>query len=308
MKLRLGLWRERYSVEDKGLSFVREAEDYRMLVTPEQVQSYERSDHAMLAKELFQQLKLTKRAVTQTEYCCVRDHMYSVIHFGTGHRSGVSANLLMSEFRKATFINGSYDICVWNHKTVKTYGPAGIVLTPLHYTWLKTFVENIRSQLTCKASNVFLSWTGAKQKSGDISKRVHALWCKAGLFDNISLPKNLSCNIIRKSTTTGLREHKKGHYQETADLMGHSTKTAEKHYYMRQKVKTSAKASEVIRSHFYGLETISPINAPTTPKKKWSEKEVNEIKGVFGEDAVSLNDVSLAEVNDKKDRITEAKI
>ena len=57
MKLRLGLWRERYSVEDKGLSFVREAEDYQMLVTPEQVHSYERSDHAMLAKELFQQLK-----------------------------------------------------------------------------------------------------------------------------------------------------------------------------------------------------------------------------------------------------------
>ena len=111
----MGLWRERYSVEDKGLSFVREAEDYQMLVTPEQVQSYERSDHAMLAKELFQQLKLTKKAVTQTEYCCVRDHMYSVIHFGTG----VSANLLMSEFRKATFINGSYDILFWNHKTVK---------------------------------------------------------------------------------------------------------------------------------------------------------------------------------------------
>ena len=245
--------------------------------------------HAMLAKELSQQLSLTKIAVTQTEYCCVHDHMYShvysIIHFGTGHRS---ANLLLSEFRKATFVNGSYDICVWNHKTVKTYGPAVIILTPLHYAWLKTFVENIRSQLICKAC-----WTGAKQKSGDVSKRVHALWCEAGIFDNISLPKYISCNIIRKSTSTGLREHKKGHYQETADLMGHSMKTAEKHYYMRQKVKTLAKASEVIISHFYGLETISPIKAPTIPKKKWNEKEINEIKCVFGEDSVSLNDVSL---------------
>ena len=96
MKFRLGLWREHYSVEDKGLSFVREAEDYQMLVTPEQVQSYEHSEHAMLAKELSQQLSLTKRSVTQMEYCCVHDHMYShmcsIIHFGTGHRSGVSAN------------------------------------------------------------------------------------------------------------------------------------------------------------------------------------------------------------------------
>ena len=61
----------------------------------------------------------------------------------------------MSAFRKATFVNGSYDIRVWNHKTVKTYGQAGIILTLLHYAWLKTFVENIRSQLICKANNVF---------------------------------------------------------------------------------------------------------------------------------------------------------
>ena len=45
--------------------------------------------------------------------------------------------------------------------------------------------------------------------------------------------------------------------------MGHSMKTAEKHYYMRQKVKTLAKANKVIRFHFYGFETISPIKAPT---------------------------------------------
>ena len=59
------------------------------------------------------------------DYCC--DHMYSIIHFGTDHCSGVSANLLMSEFHKAIFVNGSYDNCVWNHKIVKTYGPAGII-------------------------------------------------------------------------------------------------------------------------------------------------------------------------------------
>ena len=113
-----------------------------MLVTPEQLQRYERSENVMLPKQWFWQLSLTKRAITQTEYCCVRNHMYSIMHFGTGHRSGVSANLLMSEFRKATFDNGSYDIHVGNHKTVKTYDTS-IILTPLDYTWLKRFVENI---------------------------------------------------------------------------------------------------------------------------------------------------------------------
>ena len=54
------------------------------------------------------------------------------------------------------------------------------------------------------------------------------MWKKAGLKSLNE--KNLSCNIIRKSTTTGLRDADTGFYQETVELMAHSVKTQEKHY------------------------------------------------------------------------------
>ena len=44
------VWRKTYSAKDKSLKHIRNAEDYEMLVTPEQVQSYEKSDQAIQAK------------------------------------------------------------------------------------------------------------------------------------------------------------------------------------------------------------------------------------------------------------------
>ena len=43
-------WRKTYSAKDKTLKNVRNAEDYEMIGLPEQVQIYEKSDHAIQAK------------------------------------------------------------------------------------------------------------------------------------------------------------------------------------------------------------------------------------------------------------------
>ena len=57
-------------------------------------------------------------------------------------------------------------------------------------------------------------------KSGQVSQRVHNMWVTAGIFTE-KQAKNLSCNIIRKSTSTGLKEIKSTNLQEVADLMKH---------------------------------------------------------------------------------------
>ena len=49
----------------------------------------------------------------------------------------------------------------------------------------------------------------------------------AGLKE--SNKKSISCNIIRKSTSTGLRDVGVGGHQEMADLMGHNISTQENH-------------------------------------------------------------------------------
>ena len=89
----------------------------------------------------------------------------------------------------------------------------------------------------CHVDNVFLRWTWYQQKSGDIRKRLHSLWCKPGIFADAPPAKNIACNIIRKSASTGLRESEisTGELQESTDLMILSAQTAEKHYFIRKR-------------------------------------------------------------------------
>ena len=97
-------------------------------VTAEQVQMYEDSKLANDSKNLFSKFEgdpSTK--LTRTFYCSTRDHLYSVIHFATSHRSGVTANMTMSEYAKAKKSGNDLRIKVWDHKTVDYYGPAAVV-------------------------------------------------------------------------------------------------------------------------------------------------------------------------------------
>ena len=116
----------------------------------------------------------------------------------------------------------------------------------------KTFCRKVRTQLQCHVDNVFLSWTWYQQKSGDINKRLHSLWCKAGIFADAPPAKNISCNIIRKSALTGLRESEisTGELQESTNLMLYSAQTAEKHYFIRKREKTASKDGDIIHSNF----------------------------------------------------------
>ena len=183
-KLKVEMWRKSYGEKDKALSWAREEKDYEMLITPEQVEKYNSSESAKLATDMFQKLNSESIQVTQSEYCCLRDHLYTVVHFGNGHRSGVSANLQLKEFRSAKLVDKRWQIKVWDHKTVKTYGPAIITLCANEYNWLKLFVENVRTQLQCHVDNVFLSWT-----SLEISANVYILCGARLVFSLMLLPK-----------------------------------------------------------------------------------------------------------------------
>ena len=246
---------------------------------------YEESEHAHTSQVILDEfMHGGSRILNQAEYCMARDYLFTVIHFGNGHRSGVSANMLVDEFVKAKCASNVYIINVWNHKTVAYYGPAKVVLKPKHYEWLKVFVLKIRKQLPCRDENVFLSWTGKAQASGAISGRLHNLWVKVGIFDDVN-SKRLSCNTIRKTCNTSLRETGSKRLQEAADLMAHSLQTAQTNYFMRKMEKAAVHGSEAIQSHFY---------ATKTPPKKWSKEEEQHLERVFGkkrEEGISLSEV-----------------
>ena len=108
----------------------RDLEDITMLVPEDQVQKYEKSGHANRARALFKFLSDKSKSISQTEFCLLGDHLFSIIHFGNGHRSGVTANFLMTEMDHRGEIkeNGFVRIPVDNHKTFYLYGPANIIL------------------------------------------------------------------------------------------------------------------------------------------------------------------------------------
>ena len=66
-----------------------------------------------------------------------------------------------------------------------------------------------------------------------------------------------------------------GMEQEVADLMAHGRKTADKHYHIRQKMKTASKAGDVIRSYF------SKKSNNASPRKYWLKEEENVLNTVF---------------------------
>ena len=98
-----------------------------------------------------------------------------------------------------------------------------MTLMPLEFSWLQTYVA-VRPQIT-NSPYVFTSWSGKKLRSGAVSRQINSMWKNAGLKE--SNEKSISCNIIRKSKSTGLRDVGAGGHQEMADLMGHNISTQE---------------------------------------------------------------------------------
>ena len=91
--------------------------------------------------------------------------------------------------------------------------------------------------------------------SASVSRQIHSQWVKTSFFDE-NWTRNLSYNIIRKSVTTANREEDVREPQEVADLMTHSLATAGKVYHMREKMKTTAKATAAIKNHFNKKEEL----------------------------------------------------
>ena len=123
-------------------------------------------------------------------------------------------------------------------------------------------------------------------------RQIHELWKKAGIYSNEqSLPKRLSCNIIRKSASSGIRDMESGCVQEAADIMAHSLQTAEKHYIRRRKEKSAVVGAEVIRKYFE-----QPIDAKL--KCVWSKEEEAFLMEAFSEE-IAVRKVTIDDVREK---------
>jgi site-specific recombinase XerD len=254
MSDRVSRWINSYRREAAAKGLEKMDADLSKLVTPDKVSLFDRSQPALMAvKCLGEMADMAPKNVSQTEYVLMRDFLLTQVIISNANRSGVLANMTVQEFLTARQIGESFVISVTSHKTAHVYGPAKIVLTQTLFGWLSIFVTHVRSQITQRFSGkggfLFLSWTGEKLESGQITRAVQSVWKKAGLGTDIS------CTLMRKSAVSSLHEKCPGQKDHLADLMCHSTQTASRCYRLVRRQETSVAASRTLSSLMKGDET-----------------------------------------------------
>ncbi|XP_047134294.1 uncharacterized protein LOC124812178 [Hydra vulgaris] len=272
-KIKIEDWRKSYKRKEKLQTQEKKIFNYEKLLTPEHLSIYLNHEHALNAKRLFDLLTQNPLLVlSQTDFCCIRDYLYIVIGFSTANRSGVISNMTTGEFFKAKEVENLWVISVWDHKTAMDYGPADVMIEDEHYQQLKIFVNFARNKVTSKGfDNVFLSWSGNKMSSGEISDRLNSLFTKVGIRDK-SAKARLCFNDLRRSTSTFVRDKKKGFEDVVAEAMNHSKLTTDKHYNVKNRKQSVAMGTKIIRDHYFSE------NPPSTPKKIWSKDETDFLK------------------------------
>lgn len=313
------LWSSSYKKDSNRRHLQKMNEDLGNLITPEMVSEYERSESARSAISYIGELGgAHSLEVTQPIYTLIRDFVLLQITIANAHRSGVLANMTIGEYKKVKMAEGSYVINVAKHKTDDTHGPARVVLSPTLFSQLKVYVQEVRSQVQESSGNednveatVFLSWSGAKLESGQISTAINAAWRKGGMEGHVS------STLFRKSAVTTIHAQHKEMRGELADLMAHKETTARKFYRLHEKQEACLQAathlSSVMRSSTTGRKMperdskeTSDDGTPASPvcdkntvsesskeRISWKEHDVLAIKELFANE-ISEQSITMA--------------
>ena len=237
-------WATSYRKECGKRKWQRMEEELAEMITPENVNKFERSK---VARDAVSTLGLMSGAhnvnLTQQNYTTVRDFLLIECSINNASRSGCLANMKVSEFSRARQQDGSYVVAVHEHKTAHVHGPAQIVLSSTLYGWMKVYMQEVRTQIPTAPSNtakeyVFLTWNGESMSSGQISNAMNSVWRKAGQSGNVS------ATGIRKAAVSIVHTTKDKLAGNLADMMAHDITTARKHYRLVKKKKVAAETSQ----------------------------------------------------------------
>ena len=306
---KLERWKKTYKKASNRRFWQRQMEDYQVLVDDKQIQIYNNSSFCAESKQLFEELSHSVRNVTRREFCVMRDSLFVIIELANAHRSGVCSNFTIPEYKKMTCKDGYHMFFVEKHKTADTYGPAVVALSQTEFRYLEIFVSKVRPQVHPTDINVFVSWNGKMMASGAISRQLCSVWIQIGILKDAD--KNLSCNILRKSASTNVREAADPRKTEVADMMAHSNKTAEIHYYIRKKQLSAASGTTALRQinnqrtcHSDPVILKDQVNTPVASpnRKKWESKETEFLRSILT-DQIQCGSVTKEEIRDKRSEL-----
>ena len=124
---------------------LRREADLKMLVTVDQVNQYEENDNYKRAKKVFEELKETPgKPISQKDFVTFCDDIIFKIHFSSAHRSGITADMTMTEFKQREIGEvGMIRVNVKDHKTVSTYDSVQLMLYSSEFEWILMFINNV---------------------------------------------------------------------------------------------------------------------------------------------------------------------
>ena len=248
LKDKVARWSSSYRVESSKRHWEKMTQDLQALITPEQINGFEKSKASRDAICLLGQLTGAHNVIiTQAQYTLIRDFLLVEVSIDNANRAGSLANMTLAELNSVTKQNDEFVVLVKKNKTLATHGPARIVLSSKLKSWINIFAREVRSQVAGANDRpdncLFLSFNGEPMASSQINKAIKSIWKKA---DMEGAPNS---TLFRKSAVSkvhGSNESNEAR-ENLADLMAHNMSTATKYYRLQEKSKSSVLASQQLR-------------------------------------------------------------
>ena len=217
------------------------------LPTPEAIDHFDKSTIVGHAKHLFRNVKLVdSNRLQRKDFCAMRDYLISTIILDNASRCGAVANMTLEEWeKKIRSGDDGFLIAVKKHKTGYK-GPALLSISHSISRKLEKYVL-LRNELpgvgVSPKDAVFVSWAGKKMATGMVLGQFCSFWRQAVPTEF----HRITTTLVRMCATTTVRGNMPEYKVQTANLLCHSDKTAEKSYNLIDRTKKAAETSRIIK-------------------------------------------------------------
>ena len=124
-------WLTVYRRKSKKDRWQKDLDDFNSLLESKDFIALGNSKLVTYCKKVLIDLKSSDQTPTFKQFTSVRDYLMIYLCIDNASRTGTVANMTCREFLKARFKNNTYQVAVFNHKTVGTSGPENIVFSPI---------------------------------------------------------------------------------------------------------------------------------------------------------------------------------
>ena len=286
-------WLTVYRRKSKKDRWQKDLDDFNNLLESKDFIALDNSKLVTYCKKVLIDLKRSDQTPTFKQFTSVRDYLMIYLCIDNASRTGAVANMTCREFLKARFENNTYQVAVFNHKTVGTSGPANIVFSPILHREACIYYEKFRNHLeginlADKQLPFFLSWSGKTMSSHMVTGQINSFWGKA--VGHTEDRPRISATMIRKTAVTKTHNERPELKEDLANLMCHSEVTVRKTYFLQEKAKNVSETSTALHNLLRSDAKYDSVN--------------QKIRQCFQED-IENRKITMKIVRDKKQLIPE---